>query len=593
MRRLDGPSGDWAARLQWAVRDRLRRAAGERPGRLLGSLLLGVREDLEPDTADAFRSSGLAHLLAVSGLHVMFLASAVSRLLRVLLPDRVPAPLRALVLPILLLGYCCLCRFSTPVVRASVFVAGLDVGAHLGRRVRFADRLAPAVFLLLLADPGELHDPGFQLSFSAVLAIVHLREPLREALCPALDTWRRFPELISPRRLVWTERATGAGATALAAQLGTMPAAIHWFGTLHPWALPANLVAVPIASVLVPTAGALALLGGSVPGLTRPLAAAGAASLEGVAGFVGGLPYADATVNSPGAGWLVVAGVALLFAGLGRLSRARVWSGVVVAVAAMVLPGLIDRSGRPAIHVLDVGHGVAVLIQDGAGRDVLIDAGGRTPWATERRLLPALRALGVGELSAVWLSHGDHDHCSGLAGVLARHGARQIVVPVGFDSSDAVEGVIERARERGARLRRVCRGDTVRHGRVELRVLHPPLDDRRRSRNEASIVVVATLHAGDGPRVAVLPGDVDGVDAWSLASGSELPRADLLLLPHHGRGSARLHRAWIDVVRPRRHVACAADDRFVAVETWITGRDGALTLSGDGTFRRTRELPRR
>lgn len=578
-------------RLHVVLGERLRAAAGPGPARLLASLLLGDRDSLDGETRDAFTTAGIGHLLVVSGLHVLFLSAALDRALRATpwlgRRDR----LRTACLGTVLFVYCGVCDFATPVVRAAVFVGMTSAAASLGRPAPFRDRLAPAVLCLLFAAPEELPAPGFQLSFAAVLALAFLREPLRNLLFPILDLWEHFPELVSPLRYRVTSHVADAVSTTLAAQLGTLPVLVYWFGEAHPWALAANLVAVPVAALLVPVAAGLAICGPLLPELTQPAAAWLVAPLSWIATLFAALPGARVRLPPATLAQVVSSGLLLLLAA--GVARRRAWMTVCILLS-LGLPAISCRShrlrARPGIHVLDVGHGVAVLLRDGRGNDVLVDAGGRTEWTTENRLLPALRALGVDELASLWLSHGDHDHCSGLPAVLAAHPPRTIHVPVGFDSAPRIEEALVEAESGGTEIVRAQRGDASQFGGTRIRVLHPPLDDRPRSRNERSLVLWAEIQAEDRTLRALLPGDIVGTDLLTLAADSSLGHCDLLLLPHHGRGPASEQLALLTRVGPRRHVACAADARHVVVPSWITGVEGALTLTESGRFERTREF---
>src|SRR5690606_1243797 len=174
-----------------AVRDHIRRALGahdraDEPRAVLSALLLADRSGIDRDTRDAFALTGLMHLLAISGLHVLLVGMALYALLKPLL-NRLGWPWRRVevartVVTLGLLGLYVLATGAPPsAVRALIMAALLIVGAAAERAANPLNALGVAACVLLLARPTFLFDVGFQLSFAAVGAIV--------ALLPVLEGW--------------------------------------------------------------------------------------------------------------------------------------------------------------------------------------------------------------------------------------------------------------------------------------------------------------------------------------------------------------------------------------------------------------------
>jgi competence protein ComEC len=392
-----------------ALLGRLRDACGG-PGpapALLGCLLLGDRSDLDDATATAFRDSGTAHLLSVSGLHVVLLAAAARAFARRTVPRRLRRRFGLPTLVTLLVIYCALCRFSTPVVRAAVYLAVAEAARACGRRPSPLDTLAAAAALVVGVDAAQVLDASFQLSFAAVAGLSLYTRGLRAALFPSIALHRKFPGQISPRRLRLLERLAVALSTSLAASAATAPIVAEVFGRLQPGAPLSNLVAVPLAAFLVPLAAVLALVGGSLSWLTAPLAKAAVAPLRASVGVAAAVPGATIEIGHPHAA-LVAASVALLVAAAWAIvRRPRVGAALLAAAWLVVAATPICRTNdrEPEIVVLDVGHGLCVLARSGDGGDVLFDAGGHVPGIGRRTIVPALRELGVRRLGAVFISH--------------------------------------------------------------------------------------------------------------------------------------------------------------------------------------------
>jgi competence protein ComEC len=266
---------------------------------LMAGFLLGDTRELPRDVEEQFRASGLTHLLAVSGANVAFVLALARPLLRRL-------PLRAQLVAglTLLLVFGTMTRWEPSVLRACAMAACSMTALYLGRPAAGVRVLALAVVVLVLADPFLVHSIGFLLSCGASAGIA--------VLAPAITA--RVP---GPH---WLREPLGV---TLAAQIGVAPVLIPVFGSVPLAALPANLVAGPIAGPLTVLGLATGVAGGVVeswwPGLAALLQAPTALlarTMLWVAAFFSRLP-----VDVDGrAAWAIIAGTALLGA-------ARLWSG--------------------------------------------------------------------------------------------------------------------------------------------------------------------------------------------------------------------------------------------------------------------------
>jgi competence protein ComEC len=566
---------------------RLRDACGG-PGptaALLGCLLLGDRSNVDDATNDAFRDSGTAHLLSVSGLHVVLLAAAARALARRLVPRRARRTFGLPSLVAMLVVYCALCRFVTPVVRAAVFLAAAETARAAGRRPSPIDTLAAAASLVVAVSPTEILDAGFQLSFSAVAGLALLARGFRSTLFPSLALYRKFPGAISARRLRLYGQFATAMAASLAASVATAPVAAAVFGRVQPVAPLSNLAAVPLAAFLVPMAAVLAIVGGAVAWLTAPLADAAIWPLRFAVDVAAHLPCAVVETGRPPAALLVVS-VALLLAAAWMLAR-RPRVGVALAAASWLAlgatPFVRGATHRPEIVALDVGHGLCVLARTGDGGDVLFDAGGHVPGVARRTILPALRELGVRRIAALFISHQDSDHCNAAVDLLERMPVGEVVVSPGFGADPLPRAVVTKCRALAVPVTVVARGDAWMRRGVVVRVLSPRVDAPFTSDNAASIVAHVTLGAGDGRVTAVVPGDLEGPPFHALVCDATAPSARVLLLPHHGRGDPDAQTALARRFAATVLVASTSAAAPMSVHgALVTGIDGAVRVRGDG-----------
>ena len=224
---------------RWAV-ETIRARLPETSAALLAGLLLGERTALPRETDEGFRRAGVYHLLAVSGFNVALLASSVFATLALV---GVPRRGAALAAAVVLIAFALVVGGQPSVLRATVMGLLLLLSVLLERESQVMNALALAALLLLLWDPGDLHDPGFQLSFAATAGIIYLGPPLAERL----STWG-WP--------VWLARSLGVS---VGAQLAVTPVMLAFFNQLSLIGVVANLFVVPLAAPAT-TLGMLALL---------------------------------------------------------------------------------------------------------------------------------------------------------------------------------------------------------------------------------------------------------------------------------------------------------------------------------------------
>ncbi|MGH9796837.1 MAG: ComEC/Rec2 family competence protein, partial [Candidatus Polarisedimenticolia bacterium] len=387
-----------AARLRARLVLRIDRACGEHGGRtaaFLAALLLGERRAIDPDLERLLQRAGVYHIVALSGLNVALVAFVAAGLLRL---SRCPPAATRVVAAGAVMAYWLVARGSGSIARAAVMGLLFFAGGAAGRRVRGAGIAAVSAVLLLASSPASLFEAGFQLSYAATFALV---------LAP-VATCRRAAPGWRPIRAV----AAALRTSALAA-IGTSLVAAHHFHTVTPAALAANLVAVPIASLLL----FLGLAIVTTEPLLFPVAAAGARIagglldlLEGSSGLCAAVPWASFHVVPPHP--LLAAGSVAALPFLTRPGRLR-WIAAAGLGMSLILVAAAGRGGRPSgrleVVMLDVGQGDSILVRLPEGGTILVDAGGfgRTAFDVgERVVAPALRGLGVLSIDLLAVTHG-------------------------------------------------------------------------------------------------------------------------------------------------------------------------------------------
>jgi len=488
------------------------------------ALLLGEGNAVDADLNDAIRSSGVSHILAVSGMHVTVLAGALVWLLQSLWL-RSPLALwwearrAASALGVLLAPLVAAFAGGAPSAWRAAVMSALSYGlVAIGRRPDALAVCGASALISMLMEPHDALHPGFVLSVlatSALLTLTQAQSGWIGTLKESARTW-----------------------------IATAPFLSVTFGTLQVVSVAANVVLTPVAAALIPLVAAHALVGLWAP----PLVALSARFFETASGaFVVGAKVAsdfDPHLVLPGPSSfeaLALSAVAVVW--LTRVTLRTRLLVCAVAVAACVVEEVrlrhpLDPS-EARFTFLDVGQGDSTLIEAGNGQHALIDAGGAIlggPDPGARSVLPLLRSLRVDTLDIVMLSHPHPDHYGGLSAVLENLHVREL-----WDTGQACAEdkggeackLLEAARKRGTRVlgpRELC-GHARALGPLVLRVLAPcPGFDEGFGANDNSFV----MRVEHGKRRLLFTGDVEHEgEAELLAHGVDL-RADVLKIGHHG-----------------------------------------------------------
>lgn len=550
----------WIDRARNGLRNLLARHAPPEVAALQAALLLGCREELPADLTTALQRTGTAHFLAVSGFNLVLVLVIFWFLL---LACGVRGPAVPASLLVILLIYTALTGWQVSVVRAFLMSAAV-LGARLvWRRSEVVNSLCLAGLAILLWDPGQLFDTGFQLSFVAVLGIVGIGPIFHEFLAPPPGPPR------SPLASWLGRHVRGALAVSIGAWLATAPIVLATFNLATPVILVANLALCPL--VTIQSYLALASL---------PLAVcfpSGAAFVGGLStGVCGATTWsADFLMHLPGAylflpampGWAIGTYYGVLAVWVWRArSKPDRWKPWLCGAfsLALALPPLLARSpDHPVFAVMDVGRGSCAYLRTPGEGTVLFDCGSLSYRDTGSMVAaPVLWSQGVSSAHTLILSHADADHVNGAQSAIERLGVRRLVVPDGFEHP-----VLAFARDREIEVIFASRGLAV----PGIEILGPPAGARSSWRtNERSLVVRIATPQG---RI-LIPGDIEELGTRALLeSGIDL-RAEILVLPHHGK-MQELHRDLMAAVGPRI-VLVSAPDGYASREVLDHARRSAV-----------------
>jgi competence protein ComEC len=569
---------------------------------MLAALLLGARRSLDRSTSEAFRRTGLLHLVSLSGMHLSILIGLVwwsckpagfSKRVRAAICSAATAVFLLVVPP---LG---------PILRAAVIAWAYCASILLRRRSHGANSLALAALVLLLFQPTELFDAGWQLSFACVAGIlaftrriegfIHTRthdrlRPPGDAGSPAWDLLRRLgPGII---------QALSVGTAAWLASAGIL---LYHFYNLTPLAAVWTLLAAPFVTATVVLGLLKILLAFFLPTLSfllgtvlGPLADA----LIGLVKIMARIDFSYLAIGHVPLLLIVLYYVLILFAGFVHLRRPGYKSGLCTALALLlVVPlGLMkwQRTHRDDLRLtcLDVGHGQAILAQLPGTRNLLFDAGSLYNKDVGARIVvPFLDYTGLGRLEVVVASHHDVDHINGIPEVVDLRSVKHVYLGDTFfapalDSRTA--GLLT------AHLAAVGRAtervpETIAAGPARVRRLWPAGALSRReefSENDSSLVCLIEF-AG---RRVLLCSDIEEPAQREILKRYPSLQVDVVVAPHHG-STRTLDEGFLEQLAPGLVVcSCGRTDyergrvlrKVTGTQLMHTAAAGAITIRIDG-----------
>lgn len=583
------------------------------------AMLLGDKSGLPEDIRDLYQKNGIAHLLAVSGLHLSLVSLAAYGVLRKLGAGYGMAGLAG---GAVLCSYALLTGASPSVIRALIMVLCGFWAAYLGRTYDLLSALGLSALCLLWDSPYLLCQAGVQLSFGAIIGIGGLAVRLYR---DGAETWEEAEKLGESEKEEKTGKPGKSGisqgfAVSAGMQMMTLPVILYHFFQYPLYGVFLNLLVVPLVGIVI-ASGAAGIAAGSISMAAGRFAiGSGCAVLgwyEWCCMTFERLPGSNIIWGRPefwqiGAYYGILLSAVWIFKGSGRK--------VAVSFFAAVLMLVVVPPGGLEVAFLDVGQGDGICLRT-RQVTVFVDGGSSDEKKLgESRMEPFLKSRGIRTVDYWMVSHGDQDHISGLIYLLQEGdiAISNLILPAAGFGDKVYERLETMAQLRGCTVAWMEKGDCLQAGRLRIMCLYPdsvihpsemPIQDKtampqmtemqlpvETDRNEHSLVLQVDYEQFH----MLLTGDMSGEGEEKLmevmqAEAAQLPDIQVLKAAHHGSRFSTTSR-WLETVSPEWAViSCGRENRYghphpetmerleeKDVSVFETDRDGAVILRTNG-----------
>ncbi|MFA8341553.1 MAG: DNA internalization-related competence protein ComEC/Rec2 [Rhodothermaceae bacterium] len=556
---------------------------------LLRGLILADRSLIDYNDKKNFVNSGVIHVLAVSGLHVGYIA-----LIFMALFSRFHILLRNILIICGLLSFMIITGVPASVFRATLMGIILILSNLSGRGNFVFNTLALSGFLILLIKPADIFDPGFQLSFSAVLSIITFAPFFTEKIKKL-----KLPKFLSAVLTLFS--------VSLAAQIGTLPFTLFYFGKLSLIALLANLIVIPLIGIII----GIAVTGLTLSYISSEIAIFYSVTNNLLTGFLfqltkfsGGLKYSFITITNfsiwDSLLFYFVIGVISFVVNRFRHKKA-IFAAVVFAILIYLNLDEIDNENLFPENIftvcaIDVGQGDAFLLKFPNGKTAIIDAGNATPYFDNgtRVILPLLNHLGIEKIDYAFITHLDSDHYKGILSLVKENKVELVYKPP-LDSTLKKDLRFEKFLNDNSVKFKYYKKEILDIGNCRLYFLadtKSPFYADFDVNNKSGIIKL--IH---GNNTFLFVGDAEHeMESWLAAGYKNFLKSDYLKVSHHGSKTGTIPE-FIRFVKPEIAVISAGiENKFKHPSPSVvqrlkqyncavdrTDKEGAVIYQSDGT----------
>lgn len=555
---------------------------------LYRALLLGDRSHIPEPLYEQYKASGVAHILAISGMHLTLVGLFIylfcywllrrSEYLILSYPVRKIAIL--LSLPPLLC-YCFLAGLGSPSIRACIMALVVGFALCTDRVKSTQNLLSLAAVALLIASPQKLFTASFQLSFTAVASIALFSVPIKKlhnSYYPKEGT--RFQKLYRAS-VTWISTGILVSSSAVA---GTAPLILYHFNRFPVAGPLTNLIVEPLICFFALPLGLLSLLFMKLlPQLSVFLLQAGSSFItiaNNATAWISTIPYTNLWLPQPPLLFIFCYYILLLFAPRlflsGNAGRVTVFSLTALSLALLFIPGwrfATRAKPPPAVTFLDVGQGSATVIRTRDGKAILLDGGGSsflTPSVGERIIAPFLWQEGITKLHGIIITHPDADHYNGLPFLIRHFSPGFVWTSTRSGIETGYRQLLSLCNRLKVPIHQAQHGEQIVYGETTVTCL---VNSRRPPFNNQDSNSGLVLRVEMNSLSILFPGDIEQSVEQQIVDHHIPLQSDIILAAHHGSATSSSRR-FMDAVNPSAIVVSAGRSRKN-----IYPSEGLLTFS--------------
>ncbi len=565
------PEVDDATKLQWAM-------------------VLGWKTWLHDEMIEPFRWSGSMHLFAISGLHVAIVSGLILGGLRVC---QLPMLMSGLLTIPCVWGYIAISGWQTSAIRAGIMMSILIGGWMLRRPHSMVNSLFSAAWIILLWQPNQIFQTGFQLSFGVALSLITLVNPIRDRLMQWTqpDPWiiKEHLSLVQKIQAWIMRKLVTPVAVSLAAWLGSLPIIWQQFHLIAPIGLAGNLVLIPMAGFTISCAMGSMLCNPWAPEVSELFNHSGwfwMTCMKSISSWMANLAGSHFHVPSIPNSFLWCHFAVLLLMAL-RVGNQKWYPRLKVAgICSMILllASHIYQSYRAEdITFIPIPRSDSIWMnQPGLENDFLIDGGHQ--FAMERSTIPFLRSRGVNTLNSIWMTHGDADHIGGLSEIIDQLKPKRVSSFPHNYKSPYYKEMIQSSEKRGI----IIGSKYADQSESKPQVLYPPQNGDFQTADDANLVLAHTM----ADHRILMIGDLSREGIIQLGNMYPDLQADILVLNRPKLDTTpNIH--WIDLLNPKlilvtgiqagikdhwmMHLKTAAFNSKPVI--WDTGEKGSVEIA--------------
>jgi competence protein ComEC len=557
-------------------------------GAFLKGLVTGERQDISKKVKEDFVKTGVMHIIAVSGLNVAYIILSITLVLSLFRVPRLP---KVIFIIIFLIFYCFFTGAPASIIRATVMGSLILISGVLQRKTNFYNIVGISVLVILIYDSKQLFDPGFILSFSAVLSMVFFYEKFDNIfLQKILDLKIKYKKFIyNIASIIFLT---------LAAQIGTLPITSQYFEKISFVSLIANAIVVPLSNLSL-AIGFFQIVIATFSGfLSSVIATANMYLLKYqlfIVNYLASFKYSYIgfykfnTINT--IGYFV-----LLFTIISIKKETIKLRLLILSVIIFILFIVnLNYNNKLKITFLYVGQGDCTLIETPDGSNILIDCGMKDLFYNSgESIVPFLKRKGISQIDLLILTHLHYDHIGGIEDILNSFTIKRII-----DNGSTEDNVLIRNMEKLISNYKIPRekffsGDYIEgYGGLRLFFLNPQKDDTLYS-NEHSRSIVTKLKYENTEAILIGDLNIEGETNISGIYGKFL-KADILKVSHHGSKNASSILFLINCKPEYAVISCGKDNLFghpselvlnklelLGAKVFRTDKDGAVIFESDG-----------